>query len=144
MVALVASRLTAPAVVALATILLAVSPATPGSAAGLSGRIAVVSGASGNDEIVSIAADGTTPITLTTDAHPDSDPAYSPDGTRIAFARQVDGGTYALWTMRADGSGAAPLTPAGVSARHPNWSPDGAHIVFDRASVTTGRDLWAL
>ncbi len=117
----------------------------PGSAAGLNGRIAVVSGASGNDEIVSIAADGTAPVTLTSDPHADEDPAYSPDGTRIAFVRQTDGGEFTLWTMRSDGTGAVPLTPPGVSARHPNWSPDGLEIAFDRASPTgTGRDIWAI
>ena len=125
-----------PPFVALATVLVVAAFAGHGAAAGLNGRIAVVSAASGNDEIVSIAVDGSSPAPLTADAHADSDPAYSPDGSSIAFVRQTDGGEFRLWTMREDGGGAVPLTPPGVSARHPSWSPDGAHIVFDRATAT--------
>ena len=82
---------------------------------------------------------------LTSDPHADEDPAYSPDGTQIAFVRQTDGGEFTLWKMRSDGTGAMLLTPSGVSARHPSWSPDGLEIAFDRASPTgTGRDIWAI
>ena len=83
-------------------------------------------------------------MVLTNDAHVDTDPAYSPDGSQIAFVRQTDGGEFTLWTMPADGGAAVALTPPGVSARHPSWSPDGAHIVFDRAGATSGRDLWVV
>lgn len=137
------TRVTAAAAVIAAGFLLT-APAGPGTAGGLNGRVAVVSGASGNDDIVSIGIDGSAPAVLTNDPHPETDPAYSPDGTRIAFVRQTDGGEYTLWTMGADGSGAVALTPPGVSVRHPSWSPDGAHIVFDRASATSGRDLWVI
>ena len=82
--------------------------AGPVGASGLNGRVAVVSGASGNDEIVSIAADGSGAVTLTSDPHADEDPAFSPDGTRIAFVRQTDGGEFTLWTMKADGSARLP------------------------------------
>lgn len=119
-------------------------PVGRGVAAGVNGRIAIVSAASGNDEIVSVAADGTAPLVLTNDAHVDTDPAYSPDGSQIAFVRQTDGGEFTLWTMPADGGAAVALTPPGISARHPSWSPDGAHIVFDRAGATSGRDLWVV
>jgi Tol biopolymer transport system component len=145
--AAVIARLPTPATVlvaAIATGLLLTAAAGPGNAAGLNGRLAIVSGAAGNDDIVSITVDGSAPAVLTNDPHADTDPAYSPDGSRIAFARQTDGGEYTLWTMRADGGGALALTPPGVSARHPSWSPDGAHLVFDRAGATSGRDLWVI
>src|SRR6478672_11647548 len=125
-------------------VLVVAGPGGSGVASGLNGRVAVVSPASGNDEIVSVAADGSAPMVLTNDAHADADPAYSPDGSQIAFVRQTDGGEYTLWSMRADGGNPVALTPPGVSARHPSWSPDGAHIVFDRASATSGRDLWVV
>ncbi|MBI4660011.1 MAG: PD40 domain-containing protein [Verrucomicrobia bacterium] len=51
------------------------------------------------------------------------DPAWSPDGTRIAF-RANDRG---IWVMNADGSGLRQLTTHGGDAA---WSPDSAQIVF--------------
>ena len=130
----------AAALAATAVVLVAVM-AGPGRASGFNGRIAVVSAASGNDEIVSIAADGSAPVTLTTDPHADYDPAYSADGTRIAFVRQTDGGEFTLWTMNADGSHAVALTPPLLSARHPSWSPDGTRIVFERARGASGSNI---
>jgi len=50
-----------------------------------------------------------------------SAPAWSPDGKRIAFAR--DGGVH---VMDADGSNIVRLR----AGTHPAWSPDGARIAF--------------
>ena len=49
---------------------------------------------------------------LTTDtASNDCDPYFSPDGTRIAFARQtIAGGRYEVWVMNSDGTGQTQLT----------------------------------
>jgi TolB protein len=53
-------------------------------------------------------------------------PAWSPDGTRIAFNASVDLGPNRIYTMRADGTDVVQL-PAGT---YPRWSPDGRRIVF--------------
>ncbi len=65
----------------------------------------------------------------------DVTPAWSPDGTQIAFASNRDGSDFKLWVMNADGSNARPLTPAGAYADvFPSWSPDGKLIAFQRRS----------
>jgi Tol biopolymer transport system component len=55
----------------------------------------------------------------------DSDPAWSPDGTTIAFARQYRG-PQAVYLVRPDGSGLRRLT----MGRSPSWSPDGKSIAY--------------
>ena len=56
-----------------------------------------------------------------------NDPAWSPDGLRIAFVRGND-----IWVMNADGSGQRRLTSGAAHDRAPNWSPDGRTIAFDQ------------
>lgn len=57
----------------------------------------------------------------------DTDPAWSPDGTRILFTRS--GWEVALWVVNVDGSGLQQLTTGGFEF-HPAWSPDGTRIAF--------------
>lgn len=55
------------------------------------------------------------------------DPAWSPDGGRIAFSDGRD-----LYAIRADGTGVTPLTSGAPTDVSPSWSPDGASIAFQR------------
>ena len=58
-------------------------------------------------------------------------PAWSPDGSRIAFTKE-DGSGRAVWLMNADGSDQQNLTTAAVDDVQPAWSPDGNKIAFVR------------
>jgi Tol biopolymer transport system component/predicted Ser/Thr protein kinase len=59
------------------------------------------------------------------------DPAYSPDGSRIAFSSNRSG-NFEIWVAANDGSNAMALTSLGGNgAGSPRWSPDGTKIAFD-------------
>jgi TolB protein len=60
-----------------------------------------------------------------------NEPAWSHDGTKIAFTSNRDGRTH-IFVMDADGTGARPVTRTQHSDEHPSWSPDGRWIVFAR------------
>lgn len=108
-----------------------------------------------NGHIYIMNPDGSNQIRLTTDPANEQQPVWSPDGTRIAFAKEV---FYSLqiFVMNADGSGATQLTNEGHNYA-PAWSPDGAQIAFSRygqgifvmnadgtnvRQLTTGTDDW--
>jgi TolB protein len=59
------------------------------------------------------------------------EPAWSPDGARIAFSSLRNGITH-VYVMTADGTGTRRLTDSGQEDSHPTWSADGASIVFAR------------
>jgi hypothetical protein len=75
------------------------------------------------------------PLTTT---RTDYDPHWSPDGTMIAFTRQV-GSTSDIFVMNSDGSAVRRLTDGGPDSTnlYPQWAPDGTQIVYI-AGVTGG------
>lgn len=84
-----------------------------------------------NYEIYVMNADGTGAQRLTFAAGQDSSPAWSPDGSKIAFHRSVPGST-SVYVINADGSGETLLAQSGSS---PAWSPDGSTIAFSRGGI---------
>jgi Tol biopolymer transport system component len=95
-------------------------------------RIVFASGTSGNYDIYAMDQDGGNRVQLTASPSQDTQPAPSPDGSRIAFA-SIEAPDY-ISVMNADGSGVTRLT--GVlgkfpgEAASPAWSPDGLKILF--------------
>jgi hypothetical protein len=70
---------------------------------------------------------------LTTGSATDADPAYSPDGSELAFARDSGSG-YDIWTLDLGSSTLQHVTTASGNERHPTWSPDGSTIVYSASS----------
>jgi Tol biopolymer transport system component len=66
-------------------------------------------------------------------------PAWSPDGKRIAF-EWARGGDLDIWTANADGSHARELTFSPAADQNPAWSPDGRKIIFQSDRLAPNRD----
>ncbi len=102
-----------------------------------------VSDAAGNADLHSLRVGGRAAVSLTPDSpNDDVQPAFSPDGERIAFRSTRDGG--GIFLMNATGESVRRLTDYGFN---PSWSPDGREIVVapssfvyptERLSVTPG------
>nr|PZN38126.1 MAG: biopolymer transporter Tol [Bacillota bacterium] len=85
------------------------------------------------------------------------DPAWSPDGQRIALVRaQRRAGELGfageaqvmdwvesrrLWVMAADGSGAREVATAGGGIYHPAWARDGRHLLYVQQGALRVLDL---
>ena len=69
------------------------------------------------------------PTRLTQHSADDRSPAWSPDGTQIAFMSNRDG-NYEIYVMAADGSQPTRLTQHSADDWDPAWSPDGTQITF--------------
>ena len=96
---------------------------------------AMVSERSENSAIVTSGLDGSELRKLTSDSATDAHPAWSPDGTQIAFYSNREtrsAVTFHLYIMDSDGSDERSLVPwSSIAPRQPPvWSPDGSRIAF--------------
>jgi dipeptidyl aminopeptidase/acylaminoacyl peptidase len=71
---------------------------------------------------------------ITTGSKSATDPAFSPDGTRIVFSRLGSG----IFRVNLDGTGLRRLT-SGARDTYPVWSPDSKRIAFIRPYRTQWR-----
>ncbi len=100
----------------------------------------------GHGDLYTVNPDGTGQTTLVAGAGTDQNPAWSPDGAKVAFSRLFCDplcGRSDIYVVNADGTGLRQLTDEAGSELQPAWSPDGRRIVFVRvAEEDFSIDLW--
>jgi Tol biopolymer transport system component len=119
-----------------------------GSSEAEEGAIAFTVSRGGFGEIWVMGSDGVNAQRLTepgaeTDASGNRNPAWSPDGTRIAYvgtgdAVEEDARDQEIYVMQADGSEPVRLTNDRLPDSMPAWSPDGERIAFSTSGPLGG------
>ena len=105
----------------------------------VNGKIAFASSRDGNFEIYTMDSDGTNEARLTSSNTSDLSPAWSPNGTKIAFVRGD-----AIHIMDADGKNIKRLTQVGLNSSNPSWSPNGTRILFSAVTDGADRDIYVI
>ena len=105
---------------------------TPIMPLGTNGKIAFTR----NGDIYVMEPDGSHLTNLTPNSFTDYYPAWSPDGTKIAFTsnRNTNPNVPDIYVMNANGTNQTRLTNGTflLSSSNPCWSPDGVRIAFER------------
>jgi uncharacterized protein YjdB len=80
---------------------------------------------------------------VTADTAVATDPAFSPDGSRIAFVSPRDGNAE-IYVMNADGTGATRVTNDPQADGRPSFTPDGQAIVFHSSRPAGKQQVWSV
>jgi Tol biopolymer transport system component len=98
----------------------------------------------GNTDVWIYEASGGVPTRLTTDPSLDTNPSWSPDGTRIVFM-SLRRAHPDLYLKNADGSGSDQPLLVSERTKYPtDWSHDGRSILFRSLDDETNFELWSL
>jgi Tol biopolymer transport system component len=108
------------------------------------------------EDIWTMNADGSNPSRLTHDQAKEDTPAFSPDGKKIAFVKEVEaeGGSLSetpphlvpkVVVMDANGCDQVVLPLPEVEYAHePSWSPDGERIAFVRDDSNASTSIYVM
>jgi eukaryotic-like serine/threonine-protein kinase len=81
---------------------------------------------------------------FTFDTASESNPVWSPDGTRIAFSANRTGEYNIYWKASNGASGDERVLEAKDLELPVGWSPDGKYLVYEDATPSTDYDIWLL
>jgi dipeptidyl aminopeptidase/acylaminoacyl peptidase len=84
-----------------------------------------------------VSTSGGDPFRLTNGPRGDSQPQWSPDGTRVAFVSRRGDDVAQVWAIRADGGEAWQVTRSKTAAASPRWAPDGQRIAYTAPAEAT-------
>lgn len=104
-----------------------------------SGRAHEETGEGGRDLYLVDVAGGAKPVRLTSDPASEVQPAWSPDGSQIAFVRYESDSDTDIYLLDVRDGGVSRLTDGPEADFRPAWSPDGTRIAFERAG-----DIYAM
>ncbi len=86
-----------------------------------------------------MSADGKGAKRITDDLAPEGEPAWSPDGSTIAYVRRTPGTDIReIWLVGTDGRDRRALTTMRAESADPAWSPDGSLVAFSANRGGTG------
>lgn len=116
------------------------------SVPGLVGTIAFVCehDAGANDELCIMNADGSDARRITDNASADFAPAWSADGTQLAFNswRPPHADRPQIYSYDVNSGDVRRITETDIEDQRPSWAPDGSGVVFQRGTFDTGYELF--
>jgi serine/threonine-protein kinase len=94
-------------------------------------------------------SDGSRPRELTHSDADDTDPAWSSDGRRLAFASRRSDPVFDIWEIRSragrlDAATARNLTDRVAVEHFPSWVPGSSRLVIASNQLGGNRDLWRI
>jgi TolB protein len=102
-------------------------------------KIAFVSERSGGAQIYIMNADGSGAKRVSFAGKYNTDPVFSPDGTRLAYVSKTN--NFDIYTVKLDGTGLKRITQDQGDNEDPTWSPDGNYLAF-RSTRTGQAHIW--
>ncbi|MGB7337512.1 MAG: PKD domain-containing protein, partial [Phototrophicaceae bacterium] len=112
-----------PSTATLDVVVEAAAPVAP------TGSLTFISNSGGNLDIYVADSNGQNAVNITNTGADEFEPAWSPDGTKIAYAF-FNAGDYDIFVFDLNTMSATQITTNPANDRQPAWSPDGTRLAF--------------